>query len=86
MGVPDQLTYLLRNLDASQEAIIRNRHGEVDWLKIGKAVYSKLYIVTLLLELLCRVILITACASSSPAFLMMQSAYKLNKQGDNVQP
>ena len=30
-------------------------------------------------------ILIPACASSSPAFLMMYSAYKLNKQGDNVQ-
>ena len=25
----------------------------------------------------------TSCASSSPAFLMMYSAYKLNKQGDN---
>ena len=31
-------------------------------------------------------ILIPACASSSPAFLMMCSAYKLNKQGDNIQP
>ena len=28
---------------------------------------------------------IPACASSSPAFLMMYSAYKLNK-GDNIQP
>jgi len=31
-------------------------------------------------------ILISACASSSPAFLMMYSAYKLIKQGDNTQP
>ena len=31
-------------------------------------------------------ILILACALSSPAFLMMYSAYKLNKQGDNIQP
>jgi len=30
-------------------------------------------------------ILIPACASSSPAFLMMYSAYKLNKQGDTIQ-
>ena len=30
-------------------------------------------------------ILIPAYASSSPAFLMMYSAYKLNKQGDNIQ-
>ena len=31
-------------------------------------------------------ILIPTCASSRPAFLMMYSAYKLNKQGDNIQP
>ena len=31
-------------------------------------------------------ILIPACASSSPAFRMMYSTYKLNKQGDNIQP
>ena len=31
-------------------------------------------------------ILIPACASSSPAFLMIYSEYKLNKQGDNIQP
>ena len=31
------------------------------------------------------VILIPACVYSSPAFLMMYSAYKLNKQGDNIQ-
>ena len=31
-------------------------------------------------------ILIPACDSSSLAFHMMYSAYKLNKQGDNIQP
>ena len=31
-------------------------------------------------------ILIPACASFSPAFHMTYSAYKLNKQGDNIQP
>ena len=31
-------------------------------------------------------IFIPACASSSPGFHMMYSAYKLNKQGDNIQP
>ena len=30
-------------------------------------------------------ILIPACASSSPVFLMMYSVYKLNKLGDNIQ-
>ena len=31
-------------------------------------------------------ILLPACASFSPEFRMMYSAYKLNKQGDNIQP
>ena len=31
-------------------------------------------------------ILIPACASSSPGFHMMYSAYKVNKQGDHIQP
>ena len=31
-------------------------------------------------------ILIQACASSSLAFHMMYSAYKLNKQGNNIEP
>ena len=30
--------------------------------------------------------LISACDSFSPAFHMIHSAYKLNKQGDNIQP
>ena len=35
------------------------------------------------LLILLLAILIPACASSSPVFLMMYSVYKLNKQGDN---
>ena len=31
-------------------------------------------------------VLIPACDSTSPAFHMMYSAYKLNKEGDNIQP
>ena len=31
-------------------------------------------------------VLILACASSSPAFCTMYSAWKLNQQGDNIQP
>ena len=40
----------------------------------------------LMLLIFLPAILIPACASSSPAFLMMYSAYKLNNQGDNIQP
>ena len=38
MGIPDHLTCLLRNLYASQEAIVRTGHGTTDWFQIGKGV------------------------------------------------
>ena len=40
MRIPDQLTCLLRNLYASQEAAIRTRHGTTDWFQIGKGVHQ----------------------------------------------
>ena len=36
MGLPDHLTYLLRNLFAGQEATVRSGHGTADWFQIGK--------------------------------------------------
>ena len=38
MGLSDHLTCLLRNLYASQEAIVRTGHGTTDWFQIGKGV------------------------------------------------
>ena len=40
MGIPDHLTFLLRNLYAGQEAIVRTGHGTTDWLQIGKGVHQ----------------------------------------------
>ena len=38
MGIADDLTYLLRNLYAGQEAIVINGHGTTDCFQIGKGV------------------------------------------------
>ena len=48
-------------------------------VRVVSSAYLKLLIFLLAL-------LIPACASSSPAFCLMYSVYKLNKQGDNIQP
>ena len=40
MGIPDHLTYLLRNLYAGQEATVRIGHGTTDWFKIRKGVHQ----------------------------------------------
>ena len=38
MGIPDHLTWLLRNLYAGQEATVRTGHGKTDWFQIRKGV------------------------------------------------
>ena len=48
MGIPDNLTYLLRYMCASQEATVRTGHEAMDWFQLGKE-YIRLYIVTLLI-------------------------------------
>ena len=48
-------------------------------IRVVSSAYLKLLIFLL-------TVLIPACNSSSPAFCMMSSAYKLNKQSDNKQP
>ena len=38
MGIPNHLIYLLRNLYAGKEAIVRTGHGTTHWFQIGKRV------------------------------------------------
>ena len=40
MGIPHHLTFLLRNLNAGQEATVRTGHGRTDWFQIGKGVHQ----------------------------------------------
>ena len=40
MGIPDDLTCLLRNLYAGQEATVRTGHGTKHWFKIGKRAHQ----------------------------------------------
>ena len=37
-GIPDHLTFLLRNLYAGQESTVRTGHGTTHWFPIGKGV------------------------------------------------
>ena len=43
MGIPDDLTCLLQNLYAGQEATVRTRYGTKDWFKVGKEFIKAVY-------------------------------------------
>ena len=40
MGIPDHLTYLLRNLYSDQGVVVRTGPGKTDWFQIGKGVHQ----------------------------------------------
>ena len=40
MEIPDHLAFLLKNLYAGQEAMVRTGQGTTDWFQIGKGVYQ----------------------------------------------
>ena len=58
MGIPDDLTCLLRNLYAGQEAAVRTGHGPTDWFQIGKGV--------------CQTYILSPCLFNSYAKYIMQ--------------
>ena len=59
MGIPD-LTCLMRNLYAGQEAIVRTRHGTMDWFKTGKGI--------------CQGCILSSCLFNFCAEYVMQNA------------
>ena len=60
MGIPDDLTCLLRNLYASQEVPVRTGHETADWFQIGKGV--------------CQTCILSPCLFNIYAEYIMQNA------------
>ena len=79
------LRFLNVEFQANFFTLLFHFHQEVLWFFSLSAirVVSSAYMRLLIFH---PGILITACASSSPGFFNMYSAYKLNKHGDNIQP
>ena len=50
VGLPEHLTYLLRNLYAGQEATVRTLHETTDWFKIGKGIHQGCILLSCLFD------------------------------------
>ena len=57
MGIPDHLTFLLRNLYAGWEAAIKTGHGTTVWFQIGKGVYQSCILSSCLFNLFAEYIM-----------------------------
>ena len=67
MEIPDNLTCLLRNLYAGQEAAVRTGHGTADWFQIGKGVRQGCILSTCLINLYAEYIMQNARMDESQA-------------------
>ena len=67
MGIPDQLTCLLRNLYAGQEATVRTGHGTTDWFQIRKEVHQSFILSPCLFNLYAEYIIWNARLDESQA-------------------
>ena len=67
MGIPDHLTYLLRNLYAGQEETVRTRHETTDWFQIRKGVHQGCILSPCLLNLYAKYIMRNASLDEAQA-------------------
>ena len=70
MGIPDHLTYLLRNLYAGQEETVRTGHGTTDWFQIGKGVCQGCILSTCLFNLFAEYIMRNTGQEETISFLL----------------
>ena len=60
MGIPEDLTFLLRNVYAGQEETVRTGHGTTEWFQIGKGVRQVCILSPCLFNLYAEYIMRTA--------------------------
>ena len=78
MGIPDHLTYLLRDLYAGEEATVRTGHGTRDWFQIGKRVHQGCILSPWLFNLYAEYIMQNARLDESQAGIKI-SGENINK-------
>ena len=71
IGIQDHLACLLRNLYASQEAIVRTEHGTTDWFQIRKGVTKGCILSPCLFKLYAEYIMQNAQLDEAQAGLMV---------------
>ena len=67
MGIPDHLTFLLRNLYAGQEATVRAKRETTDWFQTGKGVHQGCMLSPCLFNLYAEYIMLNSELNESQA-------------------
>ena len=86
MGIPNQLTCLLRNLYTGEEATVRTGHGKTDWFQIGKGVCQGCILLPCLFNLYAEYIMRNAGLNGAQAEIKIsgRNINNLRYAGDTI--
>ena len=74
------------DLYVGQETTVRTGHGTMDWFQTRKGLCQGCILSPCLFNLYAEYIMRNAGLEEAHTGIKMYSAYKLNKQGDNIEP
>ena len=78
MGIPDYLTFLLRNLYVGQEATVRTGLGTTDWFQKGKGVCQGCILSPCLFNLYAEYIMRNAGLEETQAGIIKTAGRNIN--------
>ena len=86
MGITDNLTCLLRNLYAGQEATVRTGHGTTDWFQIGKGVHQGCILSPCLFNLYVKYIMRNAGLEGAQAWIKIEEEISITSDMQMTPP
>ena len=84
MGIPDNLTCLLRNLYAGQEATVRTGHGTTGWFPIRKGVHQGCILSPCLFNLYAEYIMRNAGLDEAQAGIILLGEISIIRYADDT--
>ena len=86
IGIPDHLTFFLRNLYTGQEATVRTGHGTTDWFQIGKGVHQGCILSPCLFNLYAEYIMKNARLDEAQAEIKIQGEISITSDMQMTPP
>ena len=84
MGIPDYLSFLLRNLYVGQEATVRTGNGTTDWFQIGKEVCEGCILSLCLFNLYAEYIVRNAGLDEAQAGIILLGEISIIRYADDT--
>ena len=84
MGIPDDLTHILRNLYSVQEGTVRTGHETTDWFQIEKGVHQGYILLPYLFNFYAVYIMWNAGLDEAQAGVKIEAGIKITRKSISI--